>query len=66
MPHLILSKKLSELAPGIGNSKLRKVTYCLHGSLAVEGAMKLALKNRGGERTSFPFMMRITEEVLPP
>jgi len=50
VPQLILSKKLSELAPGIGNSKLKKVTYCLHGSLAVEGAMKLALKNRVGRK----------------
>ena len=41
VPLLLLSKKLTELAPG----RLKRVGYCLHGSLAVESALKLAMKN---------------------
>lgn len=39
---LLLSKELAESAPG----RLKRVGYCLHGSLAVEMAVKLAVKNR--------------------
>ncbi len=45
-PKLLLSKKLAELAPG----DLNRVTYCLHGTTAVEGAMKLALRNKPGRK----------------
>ena len=41
VPKLLLSKKLAELAPG----KLNRVTYCLSGSEANEGAVKLAMRN---------------------
>ncbi|MFN3309441.1 MAG: aminotransferase class III-fold pyridoxal phosphate-dependent enzyme, partial [Anaerolineales bacterium] len=44
IPKLLLSKKLTELAPG----NLKKVTYALSGSDANEGAVKLALRNRSG------------------
>jgi len=46
IPLLMLSKKLAEIAP----SGLGKVNYCLEGSLAVEGAMKLAMLNSPGKR----------------
>lgn len=46
IPLLLLSQKLAELAPG----DLKKVNFCLEGSLAVEGAMKLAIKNSPGKR----------------
>ena len=46
VPKLLLSKRLAELAPG----DLNRVTYSLHGTTAVEGAMKLALRNRPGRR----------------
>jgi 4-aminobutyrate aminotransferase-like enzyme len=39
---LELSAKLRDIAPG----DLNRIGYCLHGSLAVEMALKLALKNR--------------------
>ena len=42
----LLSKRLTDLAPG----SLKKVSYCLHGSVANEAAMKLALRNRPGRR----------------
>ncbi|MFH2028748.1 MAG: aspartate aminotransferase family protein [Nanoarchaeota archaeon] len=42
IPKLLLSKKLVELAPG----NLNKVNYCLHGSVANEGAIKIALNNK--------------------
>jgi 4-aminobutyrate aminotransferase-like enzyme len=42
VPKLLLSKRLAELAPG----DLSRVNYCLHGSTAVEGAMKLAMRNK--------------------
>ncbi len=41
VPKLLLSKKLAELAPG----DLNRVAYCLHGSTAIEGAMKLAMRH---------------------
>jgi 4-aminobutyrate aminotransferase-like enzyme len=41
MPKLLLSKTLAELAPG----DLTRVAYCLHGSTAIEGAMKLAMRH---------------------
>lgn len=41
---LKLTAKLREIAPG----DLHRVGYCLHGSLAVEMAIKLAFKNRPG------------------
>src|SRR6478672_3961738 len=44
IPLLRLAKRLSELAPG----DLNRVGFCLHGSLAVEMAMKIAMKNRPG------------------
>jgi len=43
---LLLSKRLTDIAPG----NLKKVSYCLHGSVANEGAMKLAIRNRPGRR----------------
>jgi len=46
LPKLLLSKKLVEIAPG----DLNTVTYSLHGTTAVEGAMKLALRNKPGRR----------------
>ena len=42
VPKLLLSKKLAELAPG----ELKRVTYCLSGSDANEGALKMAMRNR--------------------
>ncbi|HEX9043906.1 MAG TPA: aspartate aminotransferase family protein [Candidatus Limnocylindrales bacterium] len=42
VPLLLLAKRLAELAPG----DLNRVGFCLHGSLAVEMAMKIAIKNR--------------------
>lgn len=41
---LELTSKLREITPG----DLNRIGYCLHGSLAVEMAMKLAFKNRPG------------------
>lgn len=41
IPLLLLANKLAQVAPG----NLNKVSFCLHGSLAVESAVKLALKN---------------------
>ena len=46
LPKLLLSRKLAELAPG----DLNRVAYCLHGSTAVEGAMKLAMRHYPGRR----------------
>jgi acetylornithine/succinyldiaminopimelate/putrescine aminotransferase len=40
MPRLVLSQMLAELAPG----DLKRVNYCLHASNAIEGAMKLAMR----------------------
>ncbi len=42
IPKLRLLKKLGELAPG----KLKKISFCLHGSVANEGALKLAMINK--------------------
>jgi 4-aminobutyrate aminotransferase-like enzyme len=44
-PKLLLAKKLTELAPG-----MKKVAFYLSGSEAVEGAIKLAIRNNIGER----------------
>lgn len=41
---LQLTAKLREISPG----DLNRIGYCLHGSLAVEMAMKLAFKNKPG------------------
>ena len=41
IPLLLLANRLAKIAPG----NLNKVSFCLHGSLAVESAVKLALKN---------------------
>lgn len=41
VPKLLLAKKIAELAPG----SLNKVAFSLSGSDAMEGAMKLALRN---------------------
>jgi len=46
VPKLLLTKKLVEIAPG----DLKRVTYSLHGTTAVEGAMKLALRNKPGRK----------------
>lgn len=46
VPKIMLSKKLVEIAPG----DLNKVTYSLHGTTAVEGAMKLAMRNKPGRK----------------
>jgi len=42
IPKLRLLKKLGELAPG----NLKKISFCLHGSVANEGALKIAMINR--------------------
>ena len=47
VPRLLLTQRLAELAPG----NLNKVAYCLHGSTAVEGALKLAMRYRPDRRT---------------
>jgi 4-aminobutyrate aminotransferase-like enzyme len=44
VPLLLLSKAMTESAPG----DLRRIGFTLHGSLAVEMAMKLAMLNRPG------------------
>ena len=44
IPLLRLSAKLREISPG----DLNRFGYCLHGGLAVEMAIKLALKNKPG------------------
>jgi 4-aminobutyrate aminotransferase-like enzyme len=49
VPQLLLAKKLSEISPGTGEKKLRRVSFSLHGSVATEGALKLALNNRQGK-----------------
>lgn len=46
IPKYLLNQRLTEIAPG----KLKKVGWCLHGSVANEGAIKLALRNRPGRR----------------
>jgi 4-aminobutyrate aminotransferase-like enzyme len=46
LPLLALNKKLKDIAPGA----LHQIGYCLHGSLAVEMAIKLAFKNRPDAR----------------
>lgn len=42
IPLLVFSDRITQLAP----AGLNRVGYCLHGSLAVEMAMKIAVKNR--------------------
>ena len=42
IPLLLLSEKLASIAPG----NLKRVSYCLEGAVACEGALKLAAKNR--------------------
>jgi len=42
VPKLLLLKKLGEIAPG----DLKKISFCLHGSVANESALKLAITNR--------------------
>jgi len=42
VPKLLLLKKLGEIAP----KNLKKISFCLHGSVANESAMKLAITNR--------------------
>jgi 4-aminobutyrate aminotransferase/4-aminobutyrate aminotransferase/(S)-3-amino-2-methylpropionate transaminase len=42
LPRIMLSKRLIEIAPG----DIDNVTYCLHGTTAVEGALKLAIRNK--------------------
>ena len=42
VPKLLLAKRLTELSPG----NLNKVNFCLHGGDAIEGAMKLAMRNK--------------------
>jgi 4-aminobutyrate aminotransferase-like enzyme len=44
IPLLQLTAKLREISPG----DLNRIGYCLHGSLAVEMAIKLAYRNRPG------------------
>jgi 4-aminobutyrate aminotransferase-like enzyme len=46
IPKYLLNKRLTEIAPG----NLKKVSWCLHGSVANEGAIKLALRNRPHRR----------------
>jgi 4-aminobutyrate aminotransferase / (S)-3-amino-2-methylpropionate transaminase / 5-aminovalerate transaminase len=49
VPLLLLARRLVDLAP----AGLTKIAFCLHGSTAVESAMKLALKNT---RNAGPFI----------
>lgn len=49
LPQLLLAKKLSELAPGNGKNKLRRVSFSLHASVATEGALKIALNRKQGK-----------------
>ena len=49
LPQLLLAKKLSEIAPGEGENKLKRVSFSLHGSVATEGALKLALNRKPGK-----------------
>jgi 4-aminobutyrate aminotransferase-like enzyme len=42
IPKLRLLKKMGETAPG----NLKKISFCLHGSVANEGALKLAMINK--------------------
>ncbi len=44
IPLLQLTSRLRDISPG----DLNRIGYCLHGSLAVEMAMKLAFKNKPG------------------
>ena len=44
IPLLVFSDRITQVAP----AGLTRVGYCLHGSLAVEMALKLAVKNRPG------------------
>ena len=44
IPLLVFSDRITQVAP----AGLSRVGYCLHGSLAVEMALKLAVKNRPG------------------
>src|SRR5512143_3265013 len=46
MPRVMLSKQLAEIAPG----NLDRVNYCLHASNALEGAMKLAIREHPDRR----------------
>ncbi len=48
-PQLLLAEKLSGLAPGAGKKKLSRVSFSLHGSVATEGALKLALNRKDGQ-----------------
>jgi len=52
IPQLQLARKLSELAPGNGKNKLSRVSFSLHGSVASEGAIKLALNRKDGQLIS--------------
>ncbi len=47
MPRVMLSKRLAEIAPG----NLERVNYCLHASNALEGAMKLAIREHPDRKT---------------
>jgi 4-aminobutyrate aminotransferase-like enzyme len=48
IPKLLLLKKLGEILPG----SLKKISFCLHGSVANESALKLAVTNNP-DRTKF-------------
>lgn len=47
VPKLLLAKKIAELAPG----NLDKVAFCLTGSVANEGSIKLAMRNKPNSNT---------------
>ncbi len=47
IPKLLLARRLAALAPG----DLNRVAFTLSGSDAIEGAMKLAMRNRAGAST---------------
>jgi 4-aminobutyrate aminotransferase-like enzyme len=49
IPQLRLAARLSDLAPGSGKNKLSRVSFSLHGSVASEGALKLALNRKDGQ-----------------
>ena len=46
IPKYLLNKRLTDITPG----NLKKVGWSLHGSVANEGAVKLAIRNRPGRR----------------
>jgi len=46
IPKLLLAQRLSAMAPG----RLKKVNFCLHGGNAIEGALKVAMRQKYGTK----------------